>query len=357
MVFLLFAAAFLAFGISAVTGGGASLVLVPLLSATLPVASVPAALSVGTGASSVARIATFRRDIRWDVACRFVPAALPMAALGALTLRYVNPAYVQVVMALFLIANLPLLLQRADSEPGEGAAQDVPAPVTARVVAIGATAGFLSGLTGAVGVLFNRFYLELGLTKDEIVATRATNEVLIHLVKLAMYAYLGLLTRDALETGALVAAAAALSAVALKPALRHVPRATFARIGYAAMVASGVALLVSSASRVVESDRISIDHRPILGGADLALHWRDSAIALELTYDEGLEVELPIDAAELTDAQHALVAREDPGSDAIEYEVVYGAEARHFEAYYLRAGQLLRKVTFDADGRLIDEGT
>ena len=153
-----------------------------------------------------------------------------------------------------------------------------------------------------------------------------------------------------------MAAAAALSAVALKPALRHVPRATFARIGYAAMVASGVALLVSSASRVVESDRISIDHRPILGGADLALHWRDSAIALELTYDEGLEVELPIDAAELTDAQHALVAREDPGSDAIEYEVVYGAEARHFEAYYLRAGQLLRKVTFDANGRLMDEG-
>lgn len=348
MLLILFVAAFVAFGISAVTGGGASLVLVPLLSASLPVASVPAALSVGTGTSSLARMATFRKDIRWDVARWFVPAAIPFAALGALTLKYVNPAYVQVAMALFLIANLPLVLRPSeDPEPRRLR------PVA--VLSIGAVAGFLSGLTGAVGVLFNRFYLELGLTKDEIVATRATNGVLIHLVKLVMYAYLGLLSGEALQTGALVAVAAALSAMALKPALRRVPRTLFARIGYGAMVASGVALLVSSASRVIETDRVSVESRPVLGGADTTLHWRDSAITLEMSYDEGLEVEIPIPASELTDAQRRLVAREDPGAQRIEYEAVYGKEERHYEAYYLRSGKLLKKIVFDARGRLMPE--
>jgi hypothetical protein len=74
---LLFLAGLLAFAISAIAGGGASLLLVPLLGQVLAVASIPAALSIGTGASSVARIATFRKDIRWKIAAWFVPAAVP----------------------------------------------------------------------------------------------------------------------------------------------------------------------------------------------------------------------------------------------------------------------------------------
>lgn len=83
VVLLVFTAAFFAFIVSAVAGGGAGLVLVPLLRLILPVASIPGALSIGTATSSISRIWLFRRHIRWDVVRRFVPTELPAAAVGA----------------------------------------------------------------------------------------------------------------------------------------------------------------------------------------------------------------------------------------------------------------------------------
>lgn len=82
VVLLVFTAAFFAFIVSAVAGGGAGLVLVPLLRLILPVASIPGALSIGTATSSISLIWLFRRHIRWDVVRRFVPTALPAAAVG-----------------------------------------------------------------------------------------------------------------------------------------------------------------------------------------------------------------------------------------------------------------------------------
>lgn len=91
IIALLFVAAFLAFLVSAVAGGGAGLVLVPLLRLILPITAIPAALSIGTATSSLSRIHLFRHAIRWDVVRRFVPTALPAAALGAWLLTLFEP--------------------------------------------------------------------------------------------------------------------------------------------------------------------------------------------------------------------------------------------------------------------------
>jgi len=347
VLFGLFFAAVLAFGISAVAGGGASLLLVPLLGTVLAPASVPAALSIGTGASSVSRIAVFRTSIRWDVTAWFVPAAVPLAIAGALLLRFLNPAYVQVVMALVLLSNVPELLRRPQ-EPQKSAHSRL------AIVAIGGAAGFLSGLTGAVGVLFNRFYLRHGLSKQEIVATRATNEVLIHVAKLAVYGSLGLMDVAAVQAGLVVAAGAVASSLLLKPLLGRLSHALFAKIGYAAMVVSGAALFVSSVSRVIRDDRIAIDYRPVVDGADARIHWRDSNLTLEVEYDGGIEVELDIPFSELSPKQQAFVTSLDPGADHIATEVVYEAGHKYYEAYYLARGRLLKKISFDADGRLLE---
>ena len=96
------------------------------------------------------------------------------------------------LMGLFLMANLPLIFR-----PTVELETTNPLP-KGYLAIIGAAAGFVSGLTGAVGLLFNRFYLRYGLQKEEIVATRAANEVLLHVVKLALYSSFGLLTGKAL---------------------------------------------------------------------------------------------------------------------------------------------------------------
>src|SRR6478752_623271 len=110
---ILFLLSFIAFAISAVCGGGAGLLLMPLLGNMLPVSFVPAALSIGTASSSVSRIALFFSSIRWNIVVWFVPAALPAVWLGAWLLSYVNPIYLQLGMGLFLVSNLPLVLKKA----------------------------------------------------------------------------------------------------------------------------------------------------------------------------------------------------------------------------------------------------
>lgn len=80
---LILVASAAAFGLSAVSGGGAGLLLMPLLGLVLPGTQVPAALSIGTVASSATRIISFWQAIRWDIVRHFAPTALPFAALGA----------------------------------------------------------------------------------------------------------------------------------------------------------------------------------------------------------------------------------------------------------------------------------
>jgi uncharacterized membrane protein YfcA len=348
LLFLLFFGSLLAFAISAVAGGGASLLVVPLLGRMVPIAAIPAALSIGTGASSVSRIAAFYGSIHWGIAAWFVPAAVPMALVGALLLRFLNPAYLQVLMALFLLANLPALLNPQAAPAGAK-------PSRWSIVLVGAAAGFLSGLTGAVGVLFNRFYFTHGLSKQAIVATRATNEVLIHLIKLVVYWRLGLLGGDVLKAGVVVGLAAATSSVLLKPVLDRIPHVTFVRVGYGAMIVSGLMLLTDSLSRVVREDRIAFDARPLVSGVDASLHWRDTSLAIEIKYDDGIELEVGADVNDLSPAQQALVANCNPGGALVAVEEVYALHGKSFEAYYLREGRLVHKIDFDARGNLLDD--
>jgi len=60
----LFIIAGVAFALSAVSGGGAGLIVMPVLGLLLAADHVPAALSIGTAVSSVSRIALFFSAIR-----------------------------------------------------------------------------------------------------------------------------------------------------------------------------------------------------------------------------------------------------------------------------------------------------
>ncbi|MEG8039198.1 sulfite exporter TauE/SafE family protein [Sphingomonas sp. LR60] len=135
IVTIVFVAAVLAFIVSSVAGGGAGLVLVPLLRLILPIASIPGALSIGTAASSMSRIWLFRTRIRWDVVRRFVPTALPAAALGAWLLTRFDAVYVEFLLGCFLLLNLPALFRRMPAPKTEQ-----PLPLH-HLPALGAAAG------------------------------------------------------------------------------------------------------------------------------------------------------------------------------------------------------------------------
>jgi len=240
MVLIVFICAAAAFALSAVCGGGAGLLLLPLLTFCLPVAQAPAALSVGSLASSLARLWVFRRQVDWKMAACFVPAAIPAAIAGALLLCSLDTTLLSLIMGCFLVGNLPFLFRKQER------GMPVKRPSGWLLAPVGLVAGFLSGLTGAVGLLFNGIYFRYGLSREKMVATRAANEVLLHAVKLALYLHAGLFSSQSLRLGITVALAGAVSSLLARHALKGISERLFRKIGYATMVLSGFVMLFQS---------------------------------------------------------------------------------------------------------------
>ena len=336
---VIFLCAFLAFSLSAVCGGGAGLLMMPVLGTTLPVTQVPAALSLGTVSSSVSRIAVFYFKIRWDIVRWFVPTALPAVFLGAWLLHFLNPLYLEIVMGLFLVSNVTSLFRKTTPPSAENSSHWL-------LLIIGFLAGFLSGLTGAVGLLFNRFYLRYGLSKEEIVATRAANELILHLIKLGLYASFGLLNGNVILTGITVALAATLSSWAMKWGIKKISEVLFRKLGYASMVLSGAFLLAQSGNGLMSQNNAYLSFSPLSKGIESKLQWQNASLALEFEYDEGLEYEQEIPLSALPPEKHDYVMDQKGDTETIRIEEVFGWNSHTYEAYYFKSDKLIRKIDF-----------
>ena len=289
-VILLFFGTILAFWLSAICGGGASLILIPILNLLLPASVVPFSLTIGTFTSSVSRIAVFKKHINWKIFFWFVPFSIPAVLMGAYLIKYINPNYLQLIVAFFLSANVPQLFKKVKNDETEEKA------CSKYVLAIiGFLAGFVSGITGAIGLLFNRFYLKFGLKKEEIVATRAANEVFLHLIKLVIYISLGLYSNLALWLGLAIAVATIISSYTVKYILPYLSENLFRKIGYGAMVVAGITLLIGTSDKIIQQDKLGIT----IAKSESIISWRSTDFVIEFAFDDGLEIERPIRPEEL----------------------------------------------------------
>ena len=341
MPFELFLTSFIAFAISAVCGGGAGLLLIPILGTYLPVTQLPTALTIGTAMSSFSRIWVFFEAIRWDIFKGFFPTALLGLVLGTQLLANLDPVYLELCMSLFLVSNLTHLIFRPK------AASNYDSIPTWGLPLIGFLAGMISGLTGAVGVLFNRFYLRCGMSNEEIVATRAANEALLHLIKIYIYAHLGFLTPTVFKIGIVVAVAAVFSTVLMKRILPKISKRLFAKIGYAAMGIAGILMFKSAITEITSLHRAGINVQALSKGFDTTWSWDDLFYSLEFRYQEGFEFEKVIPFSSLTPAEQAFVSAQQAKYAKVIIEKVSSLTTRSYEAYfYDENNKLIKKVKF-----------
>lgn len=211
---------------------------------------------------------------------------------------------------------------------------------------IGFLAGFLSGLTGAVGLLFNKFYFRYGLTKEGIVATRAANDIILHLIKIALYTLLGLISAKVIIVGTVVACSDLLSTLTMKWVLPLLSESSFKKIGYAAMVASGLFMFRESVSGLLDANNGHLAVTKEYKGLETKLKWQKSQYTMEFTYDEGFEFEQVIPLAELNEPQLQFVLQHKGLADRIVIETVYTFSGQSFEAYYFKNNELIKKRDF-----------
>ena len=61
--------------------------------------------------------------------------------------------------------------------------------------------GLISAVIGASGLLANPFYLNRGLIKEPMLATRAANSMVLQVVKLVRYSRFGVLPAGVVDAG------------------------------------------------------------------------------------------------------------------------------------------------------------
>lgn len=340
---VVFITSYISYLLSALCGGGAGLIMIPVLGFFLPVQYVPAAISLGSATSSISRIAIFYRNIRFDIVRWFIPPAIGAVWLGAWLIDSVNPLLLEFVIGIFLVWNLTLLF-KDDSE-----VMASKAPHGAKLVIIGFLAGFVSGITGAVGLLFNRFYLRCGMNKEEIIATRAANEVLLHLIKIVLYSLFGLVNLKSVGMGVAIALAAIVSSLSLKSVLAFISETLFRKIGYFAMAFSGFLLLAHTFGELVKNSHATLTLVSETSAFETQLTWQQNHLSLEFSRARGIEIELgmPVSELSLEQQQHVKKLAHEYRAEKTVIEAVYGFRARSFEAYFYRQGKLVHKIKFN----------
>jgi len=338
-VFLVFLATLLAFLFSALTGGGASLLLIPVLHYLLKATHVPFVITAGSLFSSLGRIIVFFRNIKWSIFYYFCPLSIPSVIIGAYFLKYMNPIYIELFVAIFLLSNIPELIKK--DKQLESEKEKYPSYVWGLV---GFVAGFISGITGAVGLIFNRFYLRHGLSRAEIVATRAANEIFLHVLKIILYLKMELYSNDSLLIALTVALGAFLASYGIRYVLVYLTEGMYRRLGYLAMTVSGVHLLFSSVTKILHQENLyfySNKHE------ETVLHWRQYDFVLEYSLREGLEVEIPIAYSELPAALRQRYDTLRVHCDDIFIEKIYSPFDEYKYEFYCYAGGRYRKYEFD----------
>ena len=240
-------ASFASWLLSMLAGAGSPLVLIPLVTWLCGSAAVAPVLTLGMLLGNGQRVIMFWPRIDWQLTRWYMPGALGGAVLGAYLLSLIKLDWLQWVIAIALIAMAirHWLLDRADARAianNEEKATPWQCPSWAFLPcaflnAIG------SALIGSTGPILNPLYLNYGLVKEDMIATKAFHNASLHIIKLAAYIYFGTITQEHLSAGLVIGAAAIPGNWLGQEILKRMSTEQFKQAAFAFVAFSGVVML------------------------------------------------------------------------------------------------------------------
>jgi uncharacterized protein len=243
-IFLVIAGAFLFFVLSTLSGGGASLLLMPLVAMVVGVRAVAPVMTISIGISSTSKVLLFWKHIDWKLFKWLFPSTIVGSISGANMFAIISTELLQLLIGLMLIFTVFQFKKR-----------NKPSRVIIKAwhfAPMGLVVSFLSGLIGGVGPLMNSAYLGYGISKESLLGTRSANAILLHLTKIISYAYLGFVNAEVLKYGALIGVSSMLAVYVGKILLLKMSSELFRKIVVASMVVSGVLMLWQNVDYIQE---------------------------------------------------------------------------------------------------------
>ncbi len=231
-----------AFVLSTISGGGGALVMVPVLNLLLGVANTAPVLNLGTFLGRPARLIIFWKHINWRVCAYYAPAALMGAWLGGWLFSNFRIEWLQIVVGLFLISTV---VQYRFGKKG----QSFPMKLW-YFTPLGLVISVVGTIIGAMGPVLNPFYLNYGLDKEALIATKTANSSLMGLAQIGSYTFFGLLHHELWIYGISLGIGATLGNIIGKKFLSRMKSITFRRLVILLMAISGLLLILGQIKNI-----------------------------------------------------------------------------------------------------------
>ena len=243
LAFLLLGMGCLAYVISTVSGGGGALLLVPLLNFTIGTAATAPALNLGNLIGRPARLIIFWRYIEWKVVLYYAPFAIGSAWLAGWIFSEINIEWLQLIIGLFLISTL---WQYRFGRRARSFAMRYN-----YFIPLGILISLLGTLIGALGPVLNPFYLNAGLDKEKLIATKTANSFFMGLSQIGSYTFFGLLEGELWIYGICIGLGATIGNIIGKRLLGGMSSRQFRYALIALMVISGVLMIGRILSQIM----------------------------------------------------------------------------------------------------------
>lgn len=161
--------------ISAIAGMGGGITLLAILTFFLPHSLLIPIHGAVQFLSNSTRLLLFIKDLNLKAFLKFSVLAVPLSFVGAKLLQSMDPKIGKLAIVLFIFYTLFLKNKTR-----------FPAFLNSFYLA-GALAGLISMVVGATGPLIAPFFLENNMKKEEVIATKATCQALVHLLKIFVF--------------------------------------------------------------------------------------------------------------------------------------------------------------------------
>lgn len=236
--FLLFLAGILAYIVSTLAGGGGAILLLPIAALYLSPAAIAPVVNLGNLIGRPARLVLFWKHIDWSIVWYYSPSALLGAVLGGLVFIQLDARWIQGMLGVFLI--LMVIPYRFGKKARSFKMKK------AYFIPLGLIVSFISTLFGATGAILNPFYLNMGLIKESLIATKTANSFFVGLVQIGTYSFLGALHGKLYWYGLIIGLGAIIGNIIGKRFLQKLSDEQFRKGVLLIMLISGVLLLKSS---------------------------------------------------------------------------------------------------------------
>jgi uncharacterized membrane protein YfcA len=235
---LLFITGCFAFTFSTLSGGGGALLSVPVVSGLLGPEFTAPVVNLGTFIGRPTRLILFWKKINWKVVVYYAPSALIGSCLAAWWFNSMQIEWLRLLLGVFLISTI---FQFKYGKKKRSFNMRL-----IHFIPLGLVVSALVTLIGALGPVLNPFYLNHGLEKEDLIATKTANAFLLGLFQVGSYTFFGLLKGEYWFYGLALGLGASIGNIIGKKFLQRVQAQTFRVFLLVFMGVSGAIMVVKA---------------------------------------------------------------------------------------------------------------